>query len=203
MSSSPWERLWNGDEDVTTPALAFGRGGDVLIATGRALERRRGRRHPGLGLWTGRRCPHRRGKGFGTATMTSPPRSWPLDGAAMSSSPRERLWNGDEDVTTPALGFGRGGDVLIAMGKALERRRGRHHPGLGLWTGRRCPHRHGKGLGRATRTSLPRCVRGLLTGERGCIWRIASSRRPLRWEGINSPEIGLGGRAGLGHVWGS
>ena len=74
-------------------------------------------------------------------------------GEAMSSSPREWLWNGDEDVATPL----RAGAVS-------------------------------------------RCVLGLLTGERGCIWRIASSRRPLRWEGSNSPEIGLGDRAGLGHV---
>jgi hypothetical protein len=46
MSSSPWDRLWNGDEDVATPAWDQERGGDVLIAVGRSLARgRRGRRY--------------------------------------------------------------------------------------------------------------------------------------------------------------
>ncbi len=38
----------------------------------------------------------------------------------------QSLTNGDEDVASPF--HGRGGDVLIAMGMALERRRGRRHP---------------------------------------------------------------------------
>ncbi len=65
------EGIWNGDGDVATPSFALGR----------ALGRRRGCRHPVL----------RVGKGFGTATRTSPPRS----------SRWEGIWNGDEDVATP------------------------------------------------------------------------------------------------------
>jgi hypothetical protein len=43
MSSSRWEWLWNGDEDVATPLHAGAVsewlcGGDVLIALGKAQE---------------------------------------------------------------------------------------------------------------------------------------------------------------------
>ena len=56
-----------------SPAGWF-RGGDVLIALGKVLERRRGRRHPDPG--TGRRCLHRRGGVLWVGTTrTSPPRS--------------------------------------------------------------------------------------------------------------------------------
>jgi hypothetical protein len=48
MTSSRGEWLWNGDEDVTTPAMDLERGGDVLIAVGGGCGRgRRGRRYPG------------------------------------------------------------------------------------------------------------------------------------------------------------
>jgi hypothetical protein len=38
-------------------------------------------------------------------------------GAAMSSSPRERLWNGDEDVATP---FHAGAVSRCALGELTE-----------------------------------------------------------------------------------
>jgi hypothetical protein len=37
MSSSHWDKLRNGDEDVATPAMDLEQGGDVLIAVGGAL----------------------------------------------------------------------------------------------------------------------------------------------------------------------
>jgi hypothetical protein len=55
----------------------WAQGGDVLIALGKALERRRGRRHPDREwLWNGDEdVATPIGKGSGTATSTSPPRS--------------------------------------------------------------------------------------------------------------------------------
>ena len=76
---------------------------------------------------------------------------WKEFGAAMSSSPREGLWNGNEDVAAPARGLGleRGGDVFIAVERGFGER--------------------------ATRTSPPRSVRDWILGWRGIVeggeWR--------------------------------
>jgi hypothetical protein len=60
-------------------------------------------------------------------------------GAAMSSSPwEEALGEGDGDVAAPVWDgeLGRGGDVIIAVGRGFGKwRRGRRHPGLGWGTG--------------------------------------------------------------------
>ncbi len=72
--------------------------GDVFVDWVRVLERRRGRRYPvpvawglgRLGVGLGRKGAH-----LDTAPF------WKGFGAAMSSSPWEWLWNGDEDVASP------------------------------------------------------------------------------------------------------
>jgi hypothetical protein len=47
-------------------------------------------------------------------------RSWDWDGKAMSSTPwGGALGDGGEDVATPVVGLGRGGDVLIAVGRGF------------------------------------------------------------------------------------
>jgi hypothetical protein len=71
MSSLLWNRLWNGDEDVATPSM---RGAGVRCA------------QPDPDPDPPNPDPAPNGNRFG---------------AAMSSSPWDRIRNGDEDVATP------------------------------------------------------------------------------------------------------
>jgi hypothetical protein len=93
MSSSPWEWLWNGDEDVATPFHAG--------AVSRGARLKAGCPHPAQPL-----PPAAWGHAAFKGSFQSPGSQrhcplWKGLGAAMSSSPWGWLWNGDEDVATP------------------------------------------------------------------------------------------------------
>jgi hypothetical protein len=131
-----------------------------------------------FGKDSGRRCPHRHGKGFGTATRTSPPRrmrghgqdvpNWrsiPIPSRFPIGDLRAGpIRSGTTGARSAALGFRVGIGIGIAIGIENEEEHASSNSipmPIPIPSGRRCPHRLEESFGTETWT-LPSWIAGWL-----------------------------------------